>query len=198
MENAQPEEAKYSLVTASTVGLNELSFSGYSSTGLSYPSGIIQPIEDVGKVEIQVQIPEIMIGSQAFPANEGMRTPPHNTTHPPIMAGSSINLKLQSPGPISPGAVGIRLNRYDMDGSDSVIGEDDSGSGRINRSENREESKQSFSNIFKSTLGEVPLSNITTASIWNEVIQRVEKKAGLKSSIEIAVLGNINVGKTSL
>lgn len=34
--------------------------------------------------------------------------------------------------------------------------------------------------------------------MWNEVIQRVGKKKDLKTSLEIAVLGNINVGKTSL
>ena len=34
--------------------------------------------------------------------------------------------------------------------------------------------------------------------MWNEVIQRVGKKKDLKTSLTIAVLGNINVGKTSL
>ena len=43
-----------------------------------------------------------------------------------------------------------------------------------------------------------PESNMTTSDVWNAVIQRCEKKQNSPSAIQIAVLGNHDVGKTSL
>ena len=45
---------------------------------------------------------------------------------------------------------------------------------------------------------QVAASTITTSEVWNEVIKRVAKQGNVPASIEIAVLGNCNIGKTSL
>ena len=52
--------------------------------------------------------------------------------------------------------------------------------------------------VDASLLKNVPDSNITESNEWNSVIQRVQKVKNAPAAIEIACLGNVDVGKTSL
>jgi len=106
---------------------------------LSYPSGTIEPTEDVGKVEIQVKVPENIISSQAGPANRGIKTPPNGK--PRLMAGTSVELRQMSPGALLLGAEGIRVSQFEEEESDTVIYEDGLSPGSNNTTGIQEESK---------------------------------------------------------